>query len=293
MFNQYFGQYLLNKELLTVEQLRDILNRERSIRPRLGLLAMDSGLMTAAQVEQVHSLQHVMDKKFGEIAVEKGFLTVQQLEELLLAQENRRLTISQAIIDSGYLSLSQLETALENYKRETGLTGCRQDAQYEDWDAMVRTSLNFSATGASAGLLYDYVALLLRIIPRTFGEEPVIAPLKAPVKGRLFSQTMTGNITLSTGLVMDNTLLLELSRYYSGETIPTVNELALDSIAEFLNETNGIFTVNMSERNLELNLEPQRISPEGTLPAKDAYRIPIEISRGTIDLYIVTGNEIA
>jgi hypothetical protein len=286
VFNQYFGNYLLNKGLLSAEQLYNALNLEQSVRTKLGVLAIDAGLMTAVQVEDVHQLQHTMDKKFGEIAISKGYLSVAQLEELLDSQKVKRLSLSQAIVDKGYLSLGQLETALENYKKENKLTTRQLDALHNaDFDSIVRTFLDFSSAGANAELIYDYVALTLRNMVRFFGEEPVIDITGGQFNGWLASQQMTGNVTLHTGLAMNNDMLLEMAKRYSGENLTKLDDLATDSIAEFLNETNGIFTVNMSDRGTELNLEPQHIEKTTNMPYT-GYRIPLRLADGAINLYI-------
>lgn len=290
MFNQYFGQYLLKAQLLSTEQLRDVLIHEHLVRPRLGVLAIDAGLMTADEVEEVHQLQHAMDKKFGEIAISRGYLTANQLEDLLESQKVRRLNLSQAVIDKGYLSLAQLESALENYKHDNQLTSGQMDALYNsDTNGIVRTFLDFSEAGADAGLLYDYVALMLRSMLRFLGEEPIIDFNQTPSTGFLVSQSITGNVSISTGLVMNDGLLLEMARRYSGENLSEINEFTLDCLSEFLNETNGVFTVNLSDQGLELDLQPQQSGKIGFTPGKGTYRIPLSTSDGLIDLYIALG----
>lgn len=290
MFNQYFGQYLLKKHILSTEQLRDVLIDEHLVRPRLGVLAIDAGLMTADEVEEVHRLQHVMDKKFGEIAISRDYLTTKQLDDLLESQKVRRLNLSQAVVDKGYLTLGQLEAALENYKRDNKITSGQMDALYNaDTNGIVRTFLDFSESGLDAGLLYDYVALMLRSMLRFLGEEPIIDFNQIPSTGFLVSQSIAGSVSMSTGLVMDDALLLEMARRYSKENLTEVNEFALDCISEFLNETNGVFTVNLSDQGLELDLQPQQAGKTGFTPAKGTYRIPLSTSDGLIDLYIALG----
>jgi len=284
--DQYFGQFLLNKELLNLEQLRDILNRERASRPHLGLLAIDASILNSSQVEQIHRLQQAFDKNFGEIAVDKGFLTLRQLEDLLVVQQGRRLNISQTIIDSGYLTLAELEAAWQEYKNTTSLKKGKTDALYGNLCGIVRAVLDFSSAGSEGDILYEYIALFLRIIPRFLGEEPIIALNHTRASGTLITQTMRGVVNISTGLVMNDDLLLKMARRYSGENLTRVDELALDSIAEFLNSTNGIFTVSMSEGGLELDLEPQCIQTAGVTPVEMAFRVPIETSCGIIDFYI-------
>lgn len=287
MFHQYFGRYLLNNELLSPEQLSDVLTLERSVRPKLGVLAIDAGLMTAAQVAQVHQLQHTMDKKFGEIAVERGCLTVGQLEELLATQQSKRLSLSQAIIDKGYLSLAQLESALDNYKKESNLTPSQLEAlQKADFDGFVRAFLDFSAAGTKANILYNYVALMLRNIVRFVGEEPVIGSDDSKVEGWMVSQEMNGTLNLFTSLILGEQPLLKMAQSYSGEPISEVNAFSQDCVAEFLNETNGIFTVNMSDNGLELDLQPQQIHTEKAILEKNVFHVPLRTVCGPIDLYI-------
>jgi hypothetical protein len=285
VFNQYFGNYLLNKGLLSTEQLCDVLAYERSVRTKLGILAIDAGFMTAAQVEEVHQLQHTMDKKFGEIAIDKGYLASSRLEDLLDSQNTKRLSLSQAILDRGYLNLAQLETELEAYKRDSNLTSNQLEALHSSiFEVIVRTFIDLSTAKGNPEPLYDYTALMLRNILRFLGDEPVIDTDAPPVRGWLISQEMTGGINLFTGLVLDDALLLELATRFSGEQLDTVDELAKDSLAEFLNETNGIFTVNMSDRGIELDLKPQQVQ-QAQLPLK-GFRIPLKLSGGQFDLYI-------
>lgn len=287
MFNQYFGNYLLNKGLLSVDQLYDVFSAETSTRAKLGVLAIDAGLMNAAQVEEVHQLQHRMDKKFGEIALAQGYLTAGQLEDLLEAQKLKRLSLSQAVVDRGYLSLEQLQNALDTYKQETHIAS-RKHASPEnaDFAGISRMFVDFSPAGLNSDMLYDYVSLIMRNIVRFVGEQPVIDTAGRPVSGWLMSQGMTGEASMFTGLVLDEQVLTETARRYSGEPITEADALARDAIAEFLNETNGIFTVNMSDRGVELDLHPPTIQPTTKISLHTHFRIPLRFSYGQADLYI-------
>ena len=75
MFSQYFGHFLLNRELITREQLTDALTFQQSVHVKFGVIAIDEGYMTPLQVEEVHEKQKQADKRFGEIAIELGYLT--------------------------------------------------------------------------------------------------------------------------------------------------------------------------------------------------------------------------
>ena len=66
------GNYLIENQLLTTEQLRDLVREQRKVRVKLGLIAVAEGLMTQEEADKVNRLQTVMDKRFGDIAVETG-----------------------------------------------------------------------------------------------------------------------------------------------------------------------------------------------------------------------------
>ncbi|BBB92362.1 MAG TPA: hypothetical protein PKA28_16255 [Methylomusa anaerophila] len=296
MFSQYFGQYLFNKEILTVDQLYDAFEYERSVRVKLGVLAINSGLMTANQVEEVHQLQQVMDRKFGEIAIAKGYLTSQQVDQLLDAQNNRHLSLSQAIVDKGFLSLSQLENTLESYKQANQFTSNQfKSLQNRDIDAIVRIFLDFSEEKTVADLYYDYTALFLRNIIRFLDDEPILTrsipfsqDLPQMVGNWFVTQSISGNVNLFTGLLLEDLSLLELARRFSQEDLAVIDELTKDSAAEFLNVHNGVFSVNMSDRGTELDLTPQSISDTIEIPVKNGHRIPINLSFGQIQLIIAS-----
>lgn len=287
MFSQHFGQYLLNKGLLLSEQLCDLLACKHAVRAKLGLLAINAGMMTTEQVEKVHQIQHRTDKKFGEIALEQAYLTFDQLEELLASQQRDYLSLSQMLLDRGYLDMEQLECALENYKRDSQLSCIPSDSAQPDFTGAIKTCLSYSADGGNEEIVCRYTALMLRNFQRFLGEEPVIDIAGGQVVGGwLAYQYIGGEVGLFTGLRMEEDVLLALARHYSGESFSSVNDLATDCIAEFLNETNGLFAVNMSDRGWEMDLQPQRIKAAETIPLREGCRIPLRIRKGRVDLFI-------
>lgn len=291
LLNQYFGQYLFNKGIINAEQLTKAIGYERSVRLKLGVLAINAGILNAAQVETIHELQKSKDKRFGELSVELGYLTLAQLEELLEVQKRRYMSLSQAIIDLGYLSLADLEQALNDYKRESNFSQEQWQALNTiDFEQAARAFLDFSAAGGTGEIYYDYVALLLRNMVRFLNEEPVLeknaAIEKITVDNWLVGQDIVGEVELFTGLVMDDSAFLEVARRYSEEELPEIDELAIGSSAEFLNVVNGIFCVNASDQGVNLDLKPQTVEKRQTLSLHKGYRIPILLSWGKIELII-------
>jgi hypothetical protein len=291
MLDQYFIHYLLNKGTLTNEQVYEVLKHERSARVKLGLLAMNAGLMTAAQVEEVHHLQRIQDKQFGALAVEKGFLSNGQLTSLLETQGRGHLPVMQAVVDKGYLSLAQLAEHLAAFRRDNELTEEEwKTSQPVDTDKIIRLLLDFPAAGDMAEIYYDYISLLFRNIVRFLDDNPVIIwPLPANdsnPQNWVVRQAMAGDVSISTGLAMAESVLLEVASRFSGELLRQVDELAIDSVAEFLNVHNGVFGGNLSELGIAVDLQPQQIDQAADGDAKTGYRVSIGLSFGQLDVLL-------
>lgn len=287
MYTQYLGQYLFNTNLISASQLCELLSLAESTRVKLGVLAINNNFMTASQVDEVHELQRTMDQRFGEIAITKGYLTQPQVDSLLSQQDSRHLSLSQAIVDKGYLTLTQLETALNQFKQDTQVTTEQLQAiQSGNLDEIVYLFLDFPENDVPQ-FYYDYVALFLKNIIRFLGERPILAwpqSLSKTTDGWFVSQQAIGNHTVSTGIILSDTVLVDLASRFSQEPLTHVDELAKDSVSEFLNLHNGIFLINVSDKGFELDLQPPTIIPHAEQCI--GYRIPIDISSGRIELVL-------
>lgn len=287
MYNQFFGQFLLQKGLLTAEQLCCVFEDEASVRVKLGVLAIDKGWMTAAEVREIHDLQKTMDQRFGDLAVSKGYLNSFQVEELLQSQRSRHLSLSQAILDRGYLNLAELTPVLELYKAEAAV-GIDDK---EDFDNFLRLVLDFSKLGKEQQDLYPlYTGLLLRNIVRFLQVTPVLEKadeLTDKTDDWFVSQMLKiNNKQLLTGLVLPEKTLVQLAAAYSGEAITEVNDLALDAVAEFLNLNNGMFSITICNRGSEAEMLPQKVEQAPGLTVRQGYAMSIVTPLGRLQLVI-------
>ena len=99
MFNQLFGKYLVEQNVITDIELDVILTRQEDERLKLGTIAVAQNLMTEQQVKEVNYLQVQQDKRFGVIAVECGYLTEDQVVSLLTKQGNMYMKFIQIFTD--------------------------------------------------------------------------------------------------------------------------------------------------------------------------------------------------
>lgn len=259
MFTQFFGNYLINENIIKPQQLVDALKIKNNTKLKLGVLAINAGIMTSEQVEKVHEAQAKIDKRFGDIAVEMGFATSAQIEELLNAQKLDYLLLGQALIDNNILTNSEFENAINSYKKKFSL----EDADFvsessQKTQKIIKDFFDLSKNSNSE-LYSEYIELLFKNLIRFVGDDftPINANKSALNSNLLISQNIIGSFNTAGIISGSEKALTAFSARYAQEEIDSFDELAQAGLSDFLNLHNGLFTVNVSQdKGIELNLTP-------------------------------------
>lgn len=265
MFAQYFGQFLLNRSIVTASELDQALSAQAETRVKLGVLAINKGYMTPVQVEQVHQTQTKIDKRFGEIAVDMGHLTEEVVTELLSSQQSAHLTLGQALIDQGTMNYETFSTALNLYKKDYSLT----DDQFESIvngsiEALVESIL-LKQNMILGQALTDYISLfaknIIRFIDSHIRIEIIPTDSAAAYEWTAYQSLVSSDRSRSriTAISATEPSFLQLASIYAQESIEEPGEMMEASVGELLNLHNGIYLVNLSNRSIELDLEPQAV----------------------------------
>lgn len=291
MYSQYFGQYLLNRNLIKPEQLADALEYQRSVHLKLGVIAINAGYMTPAQVEQVHGMQKRVDKRFGEIAVEQGYIDESQLNAMLNTQKQGHLMLGQALIDRNYFTIEQLQSALDSYKNESGMSGREFNVIRNNDTQVIRDIFQNYGETMMDQVYSDYITLLIKNIIRFIDDNPTVEinQLKSDLCTEWFAQQdILGKISMHTGIAADTDVFVKIAGKFAQEEITEPDELAQASVGEFLNLHNGIFLVSMSNNGVELEMNPQRVSRDYTIknPGK-AYIVSCHLIWGKFDVILM------
>ncbi len=288
MFSQYFGQYLLNKGLLSAQQLRDALEHEKNTKVKLGVLAMNAGYMSAEQVEIVYRQQAKVDEKFGEIAVKTGYLSESQLKKLLSTQKQGHLVLCQYIADKGYMTLSQLDATMKEYMDSRNLNIRNLDDL--NLEKLMNSYLNFGDT-LWHKIYWEYVSLLLRNCMRFINDVPVVQVERVDetyYAEWMVSQRIFGKFSMFTSFASNSLdALKHLAELFNKDTYSSFDEYAQDGISEFLNLHNGIFLVNISNNGVVLDMAPQNFSTGVKLDElPECFKITLTWIWGTVDMVI-------
>lgn len=291
MYTQFFGNYLLNKGLITSDQLFEAMKEKEHIHTKLGTLAIHTGFLTAKEVEQLCILQTHIDKLFGELAVSQGLLTNSQLDHLLFLQQPDFLTMAQALLDKGYLKTEDFEYAIVDYQSEYELTDLDFSLEHqENLKNMIEHFYSFLQDSSS--FFFDYLALLFNNLIRFIGEDFTPYPaqkIEAYPTTHCIYQTLHGETDkIFTAIDMDEATFIGLASRYASESFTENDDFVSASIEDFLNLHNGLFAVNMSnEHAAELGLEPPLYEKDYMIDiASPVYYLPIKYPFGTMNILL-------
>ncbi len=115
---KFFGQYLLEKNIITPRQLIEAVEYQASKNLKFGEYALSKGYLTAKDIERIQNEQKRVDMQFGEIAVKLNILTPAQIQEILTMQKNDHIFIGDALIIRGFLTRGVVERELALFKED-------------------------------------------------------------------------------------------------------------------------------------------------------------------------------
>ncbi len=115
---KFFGQYLLEKNIIKPNELIEAVEFQEHKNLRFGDYALLKGYITDDDVERFLHKQQQVDMMFGELAIKLGMLTAEQVEEILLIQKNDHVLIGEVLVQKGFITKDVLEKELSLFKSE-------------------------------------------------------------------------------------------------------------------------------------------------------------------------------
>lgn len=284
MFGQFFGDYLMKCNLITKTQFDEIIGYQKSIRAKLGTIAVSEKLLTVKQAEEINNLQTKMDKRFGDIAIEHNYLTETQVEQLLNRQGYPYLQFVQALIDKNGMSLEDIHKYLLNYKEENNFSDSELESiKSGDIDKITPIFVTFENS-----LYKEHVGLALRNIIRFIDNEILIRKSYSVTEyafGNLAIQFLRGEHNILFGFAGKEDNLLSIANPYAKEDFTEVDEDAFDSVCEFINCINGLFASKLSDDDINIDmLPPVSYNGQKLVSNGDIYVLPVVIKGSEIDL---------
>ncbi len=110
---------------------------------------------------------------------------------------------------------------------------------------------------------------------------------KTPAKGKelrgkthMVSQAIVGDVNLVTGIYAEDSVFLELASRYAGEAFGSIDEMAIDSLEEFLNVVHGGYAVELAKGGRESDIDIPRWAANTAPSAQQQVQVTIDTAFG-------------
>ena len=292
MFSQLFGNYLIEKEIIKKEEYEAAIEKQLSVRVKLGTIAIAEGLLTEDEVNTINKLQMQFDKRFGDIAIEKGLLTFEQIGDLLDKQGNPYMQFIESLTQCTKLSATVLDKTLSAFQKEKGFSDSDMAAlKNDDLDSLIPI-FAFSAKPH----VTDLTALVVRNINRFITRDFYIGKIKHVDSFdycNLAGQKTVGkdSIYLAFADADNNGAFTMLASNFSGEEYTKADGNAFDAVCEFINVNSGLYASELSKKDIDLDMEPVFAYKDQTIKG-DFYVLPIYLENYQLNLIIAVNTEV-
>jgi len=274
---KFFGQFLVENNLVSREALLSAIELQEQKNLKLGEMAISLGYATAIDIERAHNAQLSRDMRLGDLLVEMGILTLNQLNDIVTRQQNTHLYIGEALVRIGALTNEQLKTHLDAFK--------------QDQAKFVSERIELPP-GISNGLVWEMIAdltykMITRVLDLPFRPGKCRAVASVDTNFMLAAMDLSGDIEARYIISVSERIQKEIAKAIlreesvDGESM----EVLEDTVMEFINVVCGNAAAKASQMDKVMNIRPPQVihPPAGGLPVPPgtmALCFPIHVAEG-------------
>lgn len=245
---KFFGQYLVEKGVVSTDLLLKAIALQESTNLKFGEMAKAMGFVSEADITRVHDAQRTEDLQFGDMCVKLGILTAAQIQEILTKQKNSHLYIGEALVKVDALSAERLKSELDAFKAD--------QAEYAVGAMAIPAGVSNAAIWEMcADLSYK---MLSRIVNLKYHPGQCKAVLHVPTNDIMVSMRMTGSVNATYCVSVSNDIRAQIAcailheSDVSGESEAMLN----DTVMEFVNIVCGNLAAKAAQMGKTLEIAP-------------------------------------
>ena len=281
---KFFGQYILEKNIITPQQLIEAVEYQESKNLKFGEYALLRGYLTEKDIERIQNEQKRVDMRFGELAVKLNILTSAQIQEILTRQKNDHIFIGEALLQKGFLTPDVLQRELTLFK--------------EDQSKYATGEIDVPAGAANPEVIKSMVDLTQKMLQRVAYLNVKVGvgfiSNNEPQKNfLLISVSMRGNLKYEYAFSSSQEISEIIASGVMGENIKGGSKEDIsDGVKEFCNIACGNIIAKLSQKGKSLDISP----PQEVVLSSDGYHIvkgrkavyyPLVSSRGRGDSTLI------
>lgn len=281
---KFFGQFLLEKNIIKPEELLEAVKYQESHNPRFGEYAQSKGYITKQDIVTILNEQKRIDMQFGELAMKLNILTADKVQEILTLQKNDHILIGQALAQKGFITTETLERELALFKQD--------QSQYITGEVIIPAGVD------NPEVIRDFVDMTRKMIRRVAN---LTAKADSGVLGlsELHQNDVTVRVHLYGDIIYDYIISTTLSistKLASGimgeDAANEPREIIIDGVKEFCNIVCGNIIAKMAKMGKTVNISaPEEIAfsahSSSTARSKKAVCFTFASPEGDISLILV------
>lgn len=291
MFIQLFSKYLVEQNIITIEQRKEILSKQFTTRPKMGTIAVAEKLLTVEQAEELNQLQMQMDKRFGDLAVENGYLTENDISAIIKKQGSSYILFVQLVDEVAGIANADVEKYLKDYQAAHGFTDHEMETlKIDDIDSLLTI-----IAPASNSYITDVVGLVLRNLTRFVSADFYIGKIKRVNTysyAKLAGQLVKGDHSLEVAFLEQEGQngMETLGKLFAKSDFLQDEDQVFDSVGEFVNCINGLYATLLSNQEEDVDMLPPTYYKNGSIEGT-GYIIPIVLMEEELELFVAFDSE--
>ncbi|BBM83184.1 response regulator [Candidatus Uabimicrobium amorphum] len=283
-----FGQYLLQKGIISQDQLLHCLEVQNSVNRKIGEIAVEEGLMLPEQVDKILKVQKRINKYFGQLTMQMGILKSRQLQQLLKVQQTHYINLEDIMAREKIILKEKLEAELEQFR---SLDQGDQGVYGLQW-----IKENFE-NGAVFEVFTEQTLKLLMRLTEFFVLEGDCSFDNEKIRsnGIVVELSFSGDFNWMYILNISNEVAIAIADAMVELEDDISQDVLLEVAGEFVNIVCGNAISKLDNNNIKFDMKPPKIKKVDeehiTLPkGREALIIPILVPEGQVDLVIVGKN---
>jgi CheY-specific phosphatase CheX len=280
---KFFGQFLLEENVITPAQLLKALDYQERKNLKFGQYCLSKGFLRGEAVTRLNDEQKRTDMRIGELAVQMRLLNAEQVEHILTMQKNDHVQIGQALVTTGGVTDEALPELLARFKAD--------QAEY------IPGILNVPEGVSHPELVRDIVDITIKLMRRIAlmeakADSGQVTTDEPPANYVVTDIHFSGDVTCNYILGMPEQAAKRLASGVVGEDVskePRAN--IYDGVAEFANIACGNILGRMAQKGKNVDIHPPTEVTEGqaVVKGRTSARYTLVTTSGYVSLVIADG----
>ena len=275
---KFFGQFLLERGLVSRETLLAAIELQDSINLKFGETALATKLVTEADVKRIHDAQRSEDLMFGDMAVKLGILSHEQIGQILEHQQKTHVRIGEALVRVKAFSADDLPRYLEEFRID---------------QSMYATTQILIPSGVAHPEVWEICAdLTVKMFIRMVGVQCRLGEcslvVRVPGDAFIAGIDLVGEVSARYLLAVSDEARdrIACSVLMEEEVASETEEVLDDTVLEYVNIVCGNVAAKAAQRGTSVEILP----PVGLRPGSEGIPVPADCYGLFFPIILATGH---